>query len=463
MRIKLIYPAGLDDRGRPRKLYKEMMPGLTMPYLAALIGPDHDVSLVNESVQDLDFEEPVDLVAITSITCRIDRAYQVAKEYRERGIQVIIGGNHATLFHEEASRHCDAVVIGESEGLWEEILNDASRKRLKPSYKLNEFPDLKGLPPPRWDLMDMSSFWFPINSVQAVRGCPYNCDFCTVTRFYGGGYRYRPVGDVLEDVRRAGAVIFFADDNILSHRDYCLELFDGLKHMGKFWYTQASFAEVADEEFLQRAKEAGCMALYIGIESINPKTRQTLGKRDRSLTTEQSREIIRMLRRHRIEILASMMVSPDDAEPETFSEMLDFLIKNQVAGLYFFILTPVPNSRLFERLDKEKRLLSRDWSKYDGIHCLYKPRHMSAEQLEDEFWKAQQRFYSVSSILRRYLYPPHLTLFLQNFIYRNVIKEKIHPMMGITRKTLPVRISLLFMPLMQTSWIRKLSRLLRLT
>ena len=459
MKIKLVNPAALDDQGQPRKFYQDMMLGLTLPYLAGLIGPGHEIQIVNESVQDLNFDEPVDLVGITAMTSRISRGVQIAEQYRRRGVPVVIGGHHATMLPDEVAPHADAVVVGESEGLWEDILADAGRGSLRPLYRRESFPELKGLPSPRYDLVDQSHYWFPAQVVQAVRGCPYNCAFCSVTRFYGGGFRYRPVSEVLADVRHAtGALFFFADDNILSHRDYCLELFAGLKPLGKMWYAQAAFADVGDAEFLRRARESGCVALYLGIESFDPQVRRRIGKHPVAFTQEEAGGIFRMLQRHGIEVLASMIVDPETDSPESLEQTIEFLIRNPVAALYLYILTPVPQTRLHARLERDGILVSHDWSRYDGLHCLYPPRSVSPEQLEAEFWKAQQKFYSLSSILRRYFKLSHYTLILHNLVYRQLVNEKIHPLLGLRRPHPVARLNSFLMSLNYVAWMRRLSK-----
>ncbi len=443
------------------RFYRDLMPGLTLPYLAACIGPGHDISIHNEVVEPVDFDETADLVCITSITSRAPRGYQMAAEYRRRGVPVLMGGSHVALQPEEALEHVDAVVIGESEGLWEDILSDAASGELKRKYKLSSRPSLSGLPSPRYELVDRSKYWFPISSVQAVRGCPNNCEFCTVTRMYGGTFRYRPVKDVLADLEVSSPLVFFVDDNILSHRDYCLELFREMKPLRKLWYAQASLDEVADEEFLSLASDAGCVALYIGIESLDPVRRSRMGKGTAGFDSKDVIELMRMLRRYKVELLASMMIMDDDTA-ETVDETLEFLIRNNVAGLFLFILTPVPGSRLYERMEREDRIQSRDWSLYDGLHCVYEPLSMSKEELEAEFWRAQEKFYSTASILRRYLYPPHITLFLQNFVYQNSVRRRVHPMMGIYRPSLAGRMATSLMPAMELPGVRSLLRYMKL-
>ncbi len=185
--------------------------------------------IINESVDVLNYDRPVDLVGITAMTSRATRGYQISAEFRNRGVPVVMGGPHVTLLPDEGAQNADSIVIGESEGLWEEILDDAENHRLRKYYKQPEYMDLVGLPSPNYELIDMKKYFFPIHSVQAVRGCSNNCNFCTVKKMYGSFYRFRPIEDVVSDVRMASGFFFFADDNILSNQDYAIDLMKAIE------------------------------------------------------------------------------------------------------------------------------------------------------------------------------------------------------------------------------------------
>ncbi len=457
MKIKLIYPAGLDQSGRVVKYYKEFMPGLVLPYLAALIGEEHEVSIVNESVDELSFEEPADLVGITAMTSRITRGYQIAEEYRKRGVPVVMGGCHVSMLPQEALQHADSVVVGESEGLWEQIIEHAKSGSLRPLYKLEKLPSLSGLPAPRYDLLDFNKFLIPMSSVQSLRGCPKNCDFCTVTKIFGGKCRTRPVEDVIRDIRTATDFFFFVDDNLFAQRDYCRELFRQLKSMNKFWAAQASLDEIKEEGFLEKARDAGCFALYVGIESISSESIRRMGKRTPGHSPEEIESTIKKLKRNRIKLVASMVLSPDNDDEKSMADMVEFLVRNNVPILAFFILSPVPHSRLYSRMEQEGRLCIASWSRMDGTRCLFQPRACTPEEVEQLYWRTFNSFYSTKNILRRYLIPPHFLLFLVNIAWKESVEERCHPMMGMRHRTPLFAANDLFMASKRISWTMKLA------
>ncbi|MFZ5563009.1 MAG: B12-binding domain-containing radical SAM protein, partial [Thermodesulfobacteriota bacterium] len=278
MKIKLINPAQLDDRGRVLKINREFVSGLTLPYVAALIPGGHDITIIEESVEKIDFDEPVDLVGLTAITCRAPRAYWIADRYRERGVPVVMGGFHATALPDEALAHCDAVVKGEAEGVMERVVEDASKGRLKGVYQQTAPHSLKGLPVPRYDLISGKNFFIPANPVQATRGCPYHCDFCSVSPFFGSRHRKRPVADVLADMDAAGPYLVIVDDNLMVDRDYALELFTAMKPLDKVWIGQVDVRSATDGELMKAAADAGCRMLYLGVETLDAESLVRTGK-----------------------------------------------------------------------------------------------------------------------------------------------------------------------------------------
>ncbi|MCJ7492633.1 MAG: cobalamin-dependent protein [Deltaproteobacteria bacterium] len=231
MKLLLIQPSQIIDGEKVCKTKRLMFPRLSLPYLASLTPPEIQVEIIDEYFEEIPFDDPADLIGISFMTPQAPRAYQIGDEFKKRGRKVVMGGIHASALPEEAMQYADAVVVGEAEGIWSRVLEDFKNGRMNGIYRSPQFPELTGLPIPRYDLLKKERYrLFNINfPIQAGRGCPFKCEFCSVTRFYGGKYRFRPVGEVVREIQQTRfKKIFFVDDNIISNRGYACELFQAL-------------------------------------------------------------------------------------------------------------------------------------------------------------------------------------------------------------------------------------------
>lgn len=439
LKIKLIHPSILDSSGKPIKFKRQFSPGLTLPYLAALFPKEFQIEIIEDAVEEINYDKPVDLVGITVMSAQAPRAYQIANEFRKRGVKVILGGFHPTFMPKEAEEHCDSVVIGEAEGLIETIVDDLKHGKLKPFYKRESPHDLASLPSPRYDLIKFKNHQAPFFPIQTNRGCPYNCSFCSVTRFYGARYRHRPIADVLEDVKNAGKFIFFADDNFTADTDYTLELLKELKKHQKYWFAQCSTSSLQKNGILGKMKDAGGTCLYIGFESLKS---ETLKKHRKGFNKpEDYRALVKEIHRNGLTFLASMMVGFDEDDLGTFDDILSFTESTKVHGLGLYILTPIPGTVFYEQCVAQNRLLTTDWSFYTGSHAVFRPSRMTAEELEKAYWAANLKFYSLTSMIKRLAFPPHPTWFIHNLMSKDKITEKFHPLQGE-----PLTSSLSFLP-----------------
>ncbi len=429
MKINLINPGQLGDNGKLVRLRQEWTPGLTLPYLAALIPPGHDIKIIEDSVQEINYEEPVDLVGITAMTSRVSRGYQIAAEYRRRRVPVIMGGFHASFMTGEALKHCDAVVVGEAEGLFESILADLEKGELKKTYRRDSWHNLENLPLPRYDMLDFDNYVFPLYPVQAVRGCPNQCEFCSVTAFYGNKYRHRPVGDVVRDAEQAGPLVLFIDDNLTADEDYAIELFREIKRIEKFWIMQTEISIANNERLLELASEAGCFACYTGIETLRRKNLNSMGKMINQ--PEEYREAIRRLKHHHIELFASIIVGFENERPEHFDQLNDFLLQAKIPFLCTYILTPVPGSKLYDKYYGSKENEAPAWENFDGCHVTLPATPERKEEVEKKYWEIQKQFYSWPSIIRRLLFPTHLAMIFSNWLTGKKVRKHIHPWKGI--------------------------------
>jgi radical SAM superfamily enzyme YgiQ (UPF0313 family) len=396
---------------------------LTLTALAALTPPDIEVKITDENVEPIDFEEEVDLVGVTGMVMHAPRAYQIAQRFRQRGIPVVMGGPHASSLPLEAKEYVDAVVIGEAENVWEGLIEDYKKGCLKPFYKWDTFCSMERLPFPRLDLLRKDAY-MTVNCVQTTRGCPHQCDFCHVTHFFGKTYRCRPVEEVIEEVKRLdGEFVVFIDDNIAGNRHYARELFTQLKPLKKKWASQASMTLTRDPELLKLAAESGCVSLFIGVESLSSENLKEVNKAFNQVS--QFEEAMKALHDHDIMILAGFIFGLDHDDEGVFERTLRFCERNRIELPTFFILTPLPGTALFQRMESEGRLLHKDWGQYNGATVVFKPRLMTEETLQRGFNWACKEGYSWNSIFKRVFHPQQrfFTRVVSNIAYRSIAQR----------------------------------------
>ncbi len=425
MKIRLIDPAYEHPYiSHSQKVIKNIwFARLTLTMLAALTPPDIEVKITDENVEPIDFEEEADLVGVTGMLMHAPRAYQIAEEFRQRGVPVVMGGPHASSLPLEAKEHVDAVVVGEAENVWEGLIEDFKNGCLKPFYKAEAFCSMERLPFPRLDLLRKDAY-MTINCVQTTRGCPHQCDFCHVTHFFGKTYRCRPVVEVIEEVKRLeGDFLVFIDDNIAGNRRYAKELFTRLKPLKKKWASQASMTLTRDPELLKLAAESGCVTLFIGVESLSPENLKDVNKTFNHV--HQFEEAMKAVHDHDIMIVAGLIFGLDHDDEGVFERTLRFCERNRIELPSFFLLTPLPGTPLFQRMESEDRLLHRDWAQYNGATVVFKPRLMTEETLQRGFNWACKEAYSWGSIFKRVFHPQQrfFTRTLSNVAYRRIAQR----------------------------------------
>ncbi|HKI32672.1 MAG TPA: radical SAM protein [Gemmataceae bacterium] len=404
MRIVLIAPTALDMAGRPIKQRRVYLPGLTLQILAAVTPSDVELHLVNETAEDIPFDQPWDLVGLTGMGSGIVRAWQIADEFRRRGRTVVIGGIAASLADPEWTlAHADALVVGEAEELWPRVIDDARHGRLQRVYHMERPPDVKTLPRPRYDLMKPSKFG-PWSPVQATRGCPFTCTFCSITAFFHQGYRKRPVGEVLRDVREAKRIrgshyVAFIDDNIGVDWDYCRELWLALVPEKIVWMSQCSLHIADRPDMLALARRSGCRLLSFGIESTNPRSLATIDKEWNR--PERYAEAVKAIRGHGIDVSTEMIVGLDDDDDSVFERTEDFVMGNCISVPRVHILTPVPGTPLYRQMLAEGRIVSQDFGRYSGGQVVFRPRRFDPIALQANYWKLYERLFSWRAIWHR--------------------------------------------------------------
>jgi radical SAM superfamily enzyme YgiQ (UPF0313 family) len=370
--------------------------------LAALVPPDWQVRLVDENVEEIEWDPLPDLAAVSVMTPLAPRGYAIADRFRRSGVPVVLGGIHPTMMPEEAAAHADSVVLGEAEGTWPQVLADARSGRLQPVYRAPGLVNLEGLAIPRRELLRRKAYFF-INTTQTTRGCPFDCDFCSVTSFYGRSYRVRPVPEVLAEIERMErSFVFFVDDNIVGRPGYAKQLFRELAPLKIKWFSQAALSIVRDRELLDLARDSGCKGLFIGFESLSQKTLYAMGKS--ANRAAEYREAVRALHDEGIGIQGSFIFGSDHDDAAVFDDVLRFIEKTHLEAALFSILTPFPGTRIYTRMLEQNRIIDTDWGNYDMNHVVFQPRGMSPRMLQEGFNRAYRRLYGWRSIATR-LFP----------------------------------------------------------
>jgi radical SAM superfamily enzyme YgiQ (UPF0313 family) len=334
------------------------------------------------------------------------RGFEIAGEFRRRGTKVVMGGFHPTLFTEETRRHCDAVVVGEAELVWKQLLDDLRNQRLQPVYKADRFCDLVDQPVPRYDLINRGKFMNQVLPVESSRGCPFACDFCSVTQFHGNRYRHRPVQEVVRDIKTSGSrFIGFVDDNIAGKMSYSAELFEALLPLKVFWLSQVSIRLADDERVLALAARAGFRYAVIGIETLDAANLEAVSKKAVNQVDEYIAKT-KLFKKHGITVAVNLMFGFDNDTAETFEKTYRFVADNRFLPNPY-IVTPYPGTRLFERMRDAGRLLHTDFWKYTSYQTVFRPARLTPEELDRLFLDFYRRVYSIPNIVKRFFHNLH--------------------------------------------------------
>ncbi|MBN1895843.1 B12-binding domain-containing radical SAM protein [bacterium] len=384
-------------------------PPIGLGIVAALTPPGWEIALADENWQSFAYRE-ADCVGITAFTASANRAYEIASLYRQRGVPVILGGIHASMRPEEASRFADAVVIGEAEAVWRKVLEDVEERRLSRRYE-GGWSDLSGAPAPRRDLFHPD---YLFASVQTSRGCPMDCEFCSVTAFNGRHYRRRPVEAVLAELETIPQkMIFFVDDNIIGYgresRNQALALFKGMaeRRLNKWWFCQASLNFGDDEEVLHWAGRAGCKMVFLGLEAEEIGALQEVNKQlNARRGTAAYEPAFRRIHKAGIAVLGAFIFGIDGDTEEKLGKRARYLARNnRIDVMQTTFLTPLPGTRLFDRYQRSERLLytgfPKDWEHYDMTEAVHRPAGMDPGQLMNRMDQLNQRIYAWPVLLRK--------------------------------------------------------------
>ena len=404
-KLLLINPA---QHFKPNLASVLRLPAAGLGYVAALTPPDWEIKIADENIEPLTLED-ADLVGLTAYTCNVSRAYEISQEYRAKGAKTVIGGVHVSMLYDEAIRFVDSVVIGEAESVWPSLIRDFEQGELKKSYK-GERISLENQVKPRRDLYSKK---YRLLSVETSRGCPNDCEFCSVTAFNGHLYRQRPVDQVLDELDSLNTrYFFFSDDNILGYgkqaEERAIQLFRGMADRGlkKQWgcYVGIDFAN--NPEVLKYAKKAGCLGVFIGLESVNEESLQGMHKvRNLRVGVKNYKAVIKKIHDHGIGILGSFVLGSDGDKQDVFDRTTEFILDSKIDATQLSILNPLPGTRLFTRFQQEGRLLRTnypdDWKYYDFTNVLFQPRNMTPEELDEGVARMHRNLSSRTTALKR--------------------------------------------------------------
>ncbi len=435
-KILFIQPTQLGADKQPCKQKRIYLPGLVFPLLAAMTPPRWKVEVKIEVVDDVDFETDADIVGIGSMGYATLRGLAMARAFRARGKTVVMGGSMASMMPSYVMDRVDSVVIGDAEISYPRLIDDFERTgKVKPAYE-NPVTSLAGLPVPCYDLLLEKKIGGML-PVQAGRGCPHTCSFCSIACIYKGRYVTRPVDEVVRDIRAIRDLglkrFYLIDDNIVSNPRYLEELCEAIEPLGMTWATQCSLELARHPRLLEHVHRAGATMMSFGVESLSQEGLDKLGKK--WLRVEQHRNALRAISDAGIMVSSEMMVGLDGETEQSIRATADFVNEMRIPIPRFYIMTPMPGSRLFDEYKTAGRLVTEDFTDYTGAKAVHRPDHISPQRLTELYWWLYGTVFSRRAVLRRTLFHPRalrqpsafIFAFFVNLHYRRYIKRRVPP------------------------------------
>jgi len=376
-------------------------PIITLPHIAAITPRKHEVKIINENYEDIDFNENADLIGITCYTMTAPRVYEIADEFRRRGKKVVLGGYHPTAMPDEALQHADSIILGMAEATWPRLLDDFEKGKMKRIYERDTNFDMADVPPLRRDLIKHDPI---IGAIQTTRGCTNKCEFCAIRTFCQHGIKQRPIKNVIEEIMQMKNKMFFIHDPHLTvNPKYAKELFKEIirNKINKFWVANGTTDVLlrVDDEFLELARKSGCVEWFIGFESVSQKALDGIKKTHNKV--ENFEKMIKRMHKYNMTIQGGIIFGFDEDTTDIFDTTLQKINELEIDVLEINILTPYPGTPLYDRLERDGRILSKDWSRYNQVDVVFQPKNMTVEELYDGAKKVAKNFYSWKNIIKR--------------------------------------------------------------
>ena len=431
MKIILIQPK-MNKRPMDTDLKIRMAPSLALLTLMRLTPDGNEVLIFDENVEKIDFTCSADIVGITITLDVMPRSIRIAEIFRKRGILVVAGGIHVTCSPDECLPYFDAICIGFAERVWVRILEDAAQRKLQQIY--HDMVEFRGdeIASPKYDAIDNSRYLYT-NAVTTGRGCPNKCDFC-YNSCKNRAYVQRPIQDVLRDIDSFHTRhVLFIDDNFIGTPSYTRELLDQLRDRKLKWGAAVTTNIIHHPDLLDLMQETGCQSLFIGFESINNPSLQSVSKNNRF---EEYDKLVHAISSRGIMINASMVFGLDGDNPDIFQRTLHWLIKSKIGTLTAHILTPYPGTELYRRMKDGGRIINDDLSKYNTAHVVFKPKGMTADELYGGYLWIYREFYSFMNIVRRM--PKHGAQ-RRAYVLFNLLYRKFGQATSLFTRSIPMR------------------------
>ncbi|WMJ78986.1 MULTISPECIES: B12-binding domain-containing radical SAM protein [unclassified Sedimentibacter] len=435
-KILLIQPSPYDRDHKPIKKSRLYFVDLAMPLLAAMMPDDWEAEIVLEILEDIPWDTDADIIGISSMGHGVIRSLDIAAEFKKMGKTVILGGYMVSIMVQEATKYCDAVVAGDAELVWKELLSDYKNGKLKKIYEKNLEKGTLSTPLPRFDLIVNKKIgdFLP---VQAGRGCPNTCSFCSVACLYKGHYIKKPLEEVVRDIKQVKDLGFkkflLLDDNIFSDREYLERLLIEIKNLNMQWMSQCDIRIGRENSLLAKLAESGCTTLSFGLESISRES--LIGMNKGWANPAKYPELIANIQSHNIDVSTEMVVGGDGDTLESIKATKYFIENNKISVPRFYILTPIPGTKFFDEIKFEGRLINKNIYSFDGTEAVHVPKNMTPEELTQAYWDLYESLFTYKSIVKRnivrkeFLKNPGKYLFycLVNLFYRYQIKKRITP------------------------------------
>ncbi len=384
--------------------------GAALPTIAGLTPGIHEISIIDENFEEIDFDSPVDIVGITAMTQQANRGYEVAGEFIKRGRYVVMGGIHASVMPDEVLHHANSVFVGEADNSWPAFINDYINGSPKRMYSQSEYGpvQMNRIPVPRYDLV--AKYKFPIIWIQTTRGCPYDCEFCAASRIYGFTYKNKDEDQIINEIKEVRkywkfSQIGFADDNMFVNRKFSINLLRRFSELNFSWLAQTDISVAEDTEFIRQLRESGCRILFIGLESVSKKNLAGINKNKwKEKKYDNYAKYIDIIQKKGIGVYGSFIIGFEEDDHTTADALINFINENNIMGTQVTILTPFPGSRLRNRLEENNRIVTHDWDYYTGWNSVVRHDNFTAEELEQSLLTIYKNIYNYDSFMRKASY-----------------------------------------------------------